>query len=98
MCGHCQILTVACSTPNGHQLVLDTMTYLRLKLSESVRFKMLVGMLNSQSGARFQVSLCSTTRVTQQPVWGALPGQSVLHDTRDTTASLGCASRSVCAP
>lgn len=55
-----QILTGACVTERGHRQVMEAMSRLRIQLGENVRFKLLVGMLNSagESHVSFQV-ICS---------------------------------------
>ena len=53
-----QLLARLCddSTVNGHRQVSDAMSMLRLRFGEPVRFKFLVGMLNSYNSSAFQVS------------------------------------------
>ena len=40
---------------NGHRQVSDALSMLRLRFGEPVRFKFLVGMLNSYNSTAFQV-------------------------------------------
>ena len=51
-----QLLKRLCDLPNGHKQVSDAISMLRLRFGEPVRFKFLVGMLNSQNASGFQVS------------------------------------------
>ncbi|KAG1676006.1 hypothetical protein GQR58_014449 [Nymphon striatum] len=47
-----EILTQICEVvPHGHHVVMKAMTSLRVQLSESVRFKFLVNLLNSSQGS-----------------------------------------------
>ena len=52
-----QLLNRLCDMPNGHKQVSDAISMLRLRFGEPVRFKFLVGMLNSHNASGFQVSL-----------------------------------------
>ena len=53
-----QLLARLCddATVNGHRQVSDAMSMLRLRFGEPVRFKFLIGMLNSYNSSTFQVS------------------------------------------
>ena len=51
------MLNRLCDMPNGHKQVSDAISMLRLRFGEPVRFKFLVGMLNSHNASGFQVSL-----------------------------------------
>ncbi len=53
-----QILTLGLAVPGGFDKVFDTFTYMRLKLGESVKFKLLISMLSSRGSGHviFQVS------------------------------------------
>ena len=50
-----QLLNRLCDMPNGHKQVSDAISMLRLRFGEPVRFKFLVGMLNSHNASGFQV-------------------------------------------
>ena len=52
-----QILTLTLTAESGFDRVFEAFTYMRLKLGESVRFKLLISMLSSQgpSNILFQV-------------------------------------------
>ncbi|XP_070579294.1 formin-like protein 3 [Ptychodera flava] len=43
-----QIMTLLCSNKDGHDYVLNTMTYIKLKMGESMRFKLLITMLHAE--------------------------------------------------
>ncbi|XP_041364785.1 uncharacterized protein LOC121380098 isoform X2 [Gigantopelta aegis] len=53
-----EILTLALMAVSGFERVFEAFTYMRLKLGESVRFKLLVSMLNSRGSANilFQIT------------------------------------------
>ena len=53
-----QLLTRLCddATVNGHRQVSDALSMLRLRFGEPVRFKFLIGMLNSYNSSAFQVN------------------------------------------
>ena len=51
-----QILTNICRINKGHQSCSDAISMLRLRFGESVRFKFLVGMLNSFNSGAFLIS------------------------------------------
>ena len=50
-----QLLSRLCDLSNGHKQVSDALSMLRLRFGEPVRFKFLVGMLNSYNSDVFQV-------------------------------------------
>jgi hypothetical protein len=50
-----QLLSRLCDLSNGHKQVSDALSMLRLRFGEPVRFKFLVGMLNSYNSDIFQV-------------------------------------------
>ena len=52
-----QLLNRLCDMQNGHKQVSDAISMLRLRFGEPVRFKFLVGMLNSHNASGFQVSV-----------------------------------------
>ena len=54
-----QLLNRLCDMPNGHKQVSDAVSMLRLRFGEPVRFKFLVGMLNSHNASGFQVAALS---------------------------------------
>ncbi|TRY74025.1 hypothetical protein TCAL_01540 [Tigriopus californicus] len=51
-----QLLSRLCDMPAGHKQVSDAISMLRLRFGEPVRFKFLVGMLNSYNSSMFQVA------------------------------------------
>jgi len=51
-----QVLSRMCSLPTGHKLVADAVSMLRLRFGEPVRFKFLIGMLNSFNSPAFQLA------------------------------------------
>ncbi|XP_067673086.1 uncharacterized protein [Haliotis asinina] len=53
-----EVLTLGLAVPGGFDKVFDTFTYMRLKLGESVRFKLLISMLNNRGSGHvlFQVA------------------------------------------
>jgi len=51
-----QLLTKMCFAFNGHKQVSDAMSMLRLRFGEPVRFKFLIGMLNSFNSGAFQIA------------------------------------------
>merc|ERR1719507_2663627 len=51
-----QVLSRMCSVPTGHKLVADAVSMLRLRFGEPVRFKFLIGMLNSFNSPAFQLA------------------------------------------
>ncbi|QQP49434.1 Uncharacterized protein FKW44_010110, partial [Caligus rogercresseyi] len=51
-----QLLARLCDALGGHKQVSDSISMLRLRFGEPVRFKFLVGMLNSYNSSAFQIS------------------------------------------
>jgi len=51
-----QLLTKMCTINQGHKQVSDAVSMLRLRFGEPVRFKFLIGMLNSFNSGAFQIS------------------------------------------
>jgi len=51
-----QLLTRVCEMTDGHGQVSDAVSMLRLRFGEPVRFKFLIGMLNSQNSGAFQIA------------------------------------------
>uniref|UniRef100_A0A0K2T3M1 GBD/FH3 domain-containing protein n=1 Tax=Lepeophtheirus salmonis TaxID=72036 RepID=A0A0K2T3M1_LEPSM len=51
-----QLLARLCDAQGGHKQVSDSISMLRLRFGEPVRFKFLVGMLNSYNSSAFQIS------------------------------------------
>merc|ERR1712223_335941 len=51
-----QVLSRMCSMPNGRRLVVEAVSMLRLRFGEPVRFKFLIGMLNSFNSPPFQLA------------------------------------------
>lgn len=51
-----QLLTQMCCVGTGHKQVSDAISMLRLRFGEPVRFKFLIGMLNSFNSGSFQIS------------------------------------------
>lgn len=51
-----QLLSRLCDMTNGHRQVSDAISMLRLRFGEPVRFKFLVGMLNSYNSVIFQIA------------------------------------------
>ena len=51
-----QLLARLCDANGGHKQVSDAVSMLRLRFGEPVRFKFLVGMLNSYNSSAFQIS------------------------------------------
>lgn len=51
-----QLLTKMCTINHGHKQVSDAVSMLRLRFGEPVRFKFLIGMLNSFNSGAFQIS------------------------------------------